>query len=357
MDWRRRDCALSEEEHLAKVEGQREALIDDLDRLSKVSPQSRDFVAGAELPEGQQVIHGVKAPQMYFVDNASQGTWNDVVSSFPSRAGTAWGSQTLSVYGRQIIARKMLPGVAYWDFTALCSGFLGPADYITMASTFHTMIIDGVPILTLSLKNEARRFITLLDAMYEARCKLILRAAAGPDELFFPETDRPSEAVRDEGDAVYSETLAEVYQDQTSPFRPNISSYEGGNVGRSGYDPDEDSDFGPVAGAGIGRGVDFGETGSFTGEDERFAYKRARSRLWEMCGARWHARQGDWWRPLPPAARRWERVASGRGDGPAGKDTSTASSSGRQAVAGVSGDVRMGEAQLLDRPAGLQGRE
>ena len=48
----------------------------------------------------------------------------------------------------------------------------------------------------------------------------------------------------DGGDAVYPETLSEIYQDQTSPFRPNISSYT--EEPRAGYDPDEDSDFGPV---------------------------------------------------------------------------------------------------------------
>ena len=98
-----------------------------------------------------------------------------------------------------------------------------------MASTFHTLILDSVPVLTLSQKNEARRFITLLDALYEARCKLIMHAEAGPDDIFFPEikeaSDSPDDTAiprseDDGGDAVYPETLSEIYQDQTSPFRP-----------------------------------------------------------------------------------------------------------------------------------------
>jgi hypothetical protein len=114
-----------------------------------------------------------------------------------------------------------------------------------------------------------------------------------------------------DGDATYPETFSEIYQDQTSPFRPNVSSYK--DEPKTGYDPDEDSDFGPVPGQGneIGRQVDFGMTGSLIGEDERFAYKRARSRLWEMCGSRWHARSDpDWWRPLPLEIRRWERSSA-----------------------------------------------
>jgi hypothetical protein len=58
----------------------------------------------------------------------------------------------------------------------------------------------------------------------------------------------------------------------------------------------------------------FQNTSKFTGEDERFAYKRAQSRLWEMCSAKWWARQDEgWWRPTPVEVRGWERVGqSGR---------------------------------------------
>src|SRR5207247_2513226 len=78
-------------------------------------------------------------------------------------------------------------GSTLWTFAALCGASLGPADYITLASTYHTLILTNVPVLTFLQKNEARRFITLLDALYEARCKLFISAAAGPDDLFFPE--------------------------------------------------------------------------------------------------------------------------------------------------------------------------
>jgi protein AFG1 len=94
----------------------------------------------------------------------------------------------------------------------------------------------------------------------------------------------------------------------------------------------------------IGRQVGFGMTGSSKGEDERFAYKRARSRLWEMCGGRWHARsEPGWWRPLPLDVRRWERTSS-----------SIPTTAGPSSV---NGDVKLGESIELDRPAGLQGKE
>jgi hypothetical protein len=56
------------------------------------------------------------------------------------------------------------------------------------------------------------------------------------------------------------------------------------------------------------RGPNFGQTVAFVGEDEKFAYKRATSRLWEMCGSRWWSRQQDgWWRPLGKDVRHWEK--------------------------------------------------
>ena len=230
-------------------------------------------------------------------------------------ASVQWESTSLKVYGRNVIIPRCVSGVTKWTFSELCCANLGPADYISIASTFHTLILEDVPVLSLLQKNEARRMITLLDALYEAHCKLLVRAAAGPDSLFFPETQGALSSTGDSsgnGDSVYSETFSEIYQDTISPFRPNISTYSA-SASPPAYTSssfpsslnslsqstrsilaDEDSDFGPTYGAGrrthgpsdgtpgtgneIGRqsSPDFGRTGIFTGEDERFAYKRAR---------------------------------------------------------------------------------
>lgn len=263
----------------------------------------------------------------------------------------SWNNTSLRVYGRNLLVPRHLSGVTKWNFNELCSTNLGPADYITLASTFHTLILTDVPILTFLQKNEARRLITLLDALYEARCKLLISAEAGPDDIFFPETKQPPKegaSTASDDDEIYPETFSEIFQDQTSPFRPNTSSYIP-SASPPSYSStplpslhsstlpstrsiltDEDSDFGPVYGAGrrshgpsdgapgagneIGRqqSPDFARTGAFTGEDERFAYKRARSRLWEMCGRRWWAREEEgWWRPLGKEVRRWERAVDG----------------------------------------------
>ncbi|KAG9879681.1 hypothetical protein KCV02_g20561, partial [Aureobasidium melanogenum] len=133
-----------------------------------------------------------------------------------------WTPSSIRVYGRTIPVPRSHNGISSWTFSELCASNFGPADYITLASTYHTIILSNVPILSLLQKNEARRFITLLDALYEARCKLLItHASAGPDEIFFPEKSSPEGQNQD---AVYAETFAEAYQDATAPFRPNILS-------------------------------------------------------------------------------------------------------------------------------------
>ncbi|KAI0455845.1 AFG1-like ATPase-domain-containing protein [Xylaria acuta] len=292
----------------------------------------------SEKPEGSSGT--ATRPEEYYISGPDhEPLWNAALSRHraTSTPDTAWKATTIIVYGRRVTIPQQCNGVVVWNFQDLVSSF-GPADYITMASTYHTFIIDNIPILVLQKKNEARRFITLLDALYEARCKLIVRAVVGPDDLFFPDAQPTTTPVpkttgqQVDADAMHSETIAEAYQDQVSPFRPNISSYN------PDLDPDSDVDVEPKRGLSK---VDFSNTAAFTGEDERFAYKRAASRLWELCGEGWHARQGDWWQPLPIEARHWE-------GGPAMKPRPW--SPGEK----TSGDITMGPSVELDEPAGLQ---
>ncbi|KAL6819281.1 AFG1-like ATPase domain-containing protein [Trichoderma camerunense] len=296
QDWRRREEHSSPDASVNQLE--------DVDGVVRVTTP-------AERTEDESKTK--KRPHYYYLFDEDEQTFTQKVQEAVSGVNSEpipWEPSKLIVYGRQIVTPRHYNGFVFWTFDKLVESF-GPADYLTMASTYHTFIIDHVPVLTILSKNEARRFITLLDAMYEARCKLIIRAENPPDDLFFPETSSPTsspgESVGNNGnantgtdDATYSETVAEVYQDQISPFRPNVSYYDTRSA-TSKYDPDQDSDFGLQK-----RPVDFGNTGAFTGEDERFAYKRAASRLWELCSARWHARTGDWWQPLTIEARHWE---------------------------------------------------
>lgn len=234
-------------------------------------------------------------------------------TSTPAPQRIPWTSFALRVYGRPLIIPLQCNGAALFTFSQLCGASLGPADYITLASTYPTIIITSVPVLTILQKNEARRFITLLDAMYEARCRLLVTAEAAPDDIFFPAAPATTSTSAEqlEGDAVHPETYSEIHQDLTSPFRPNISSY-GGSSGDLPMDSLEDEPPNRFRRPGSSytderRGPDFANIGGLTGEDERFAVKRAESRIWEMCSRGWWEKP-DLWRPLPREVRHWENV-------------------------------------------------
>ena len=69
-------------------------------------------------------------------------------------------------------------------FTDLCTANLGAADYLELARTFHTVFIDNIPILSPERRNEAIRFVNLIDALYEHKVKLLASAEADPTELY-----------------------------------------------------------------------------------------------------------------------------------------------------------------------------
>ena len=90
----------------------------------------------------------------------------------------------LSVNGRKIKIAKTAEGIAYTSFSDLCSLPLGPSDYLAIARCFHTLVLASIPRMGPSMRNQAKRFVTLIDALYEAKVNLICSAEAGPDELY-----------------------------------------------------------------------------------------------------------------------------------------------------------------------------
>jgi len=99
-------------------------------------------------------------------------------------AGAAPQSVTLDVGGRALRVAREAAGVAWFSFEELCARPLGAADYLEIAERFHTILLENIPRLTPSSREEAARFRTLIDALYEAKVKLIASAEAQPLELY-----------------------------------------------------------------------------------------------------------------------------------------------------------------------------
>lgn len=104
--------------------------------------------------------------------------WQRLTGRHPS------DSVDLDVKGRKVHVPKASMGAARFSFADLCDQPLGSLDYLRIAHEFHTILIDGIPILGPSRRNEARRLINLIDTLYDGRVCLIASAEAEPDKLY-----------------------------------------------------------------------------------------------------------------------------------------------------------------------------
>lgn len=91
---------------------------------------------------------------------------------------------TLEVQRRRIEIPQAAQGVARFDFAHLCSRPLGASDYMELARNFETIIVEGVPAMEFDRRNEAKRFITLVDVLYERKVRLVLSAEAEAEKLY-----------------------------------------------------------------------------------------------------------------------------------------------------------------------------
>ncbi len=99
-------------------------------------------------------------------------------------AGESPSSETLDVDGRTLHVRQQAAGVARFTFDELCKQPLGAADYLALARHYAAILVDGVPRMSMDQRAWAARFVTLVDALYECKTKLVMSADAQPDELY-----------------------------------------------------------------------------------------------------------------------------------------------------------------------------
>ncbi|MDJ0276330.1 cell division protein ZapE [Sphingomonas sp. 2R-10] len=106
------------------------------------------------------------------------------LTDYPVEDAANVPSCDLDIGGRTLHVPRALKGVAVFSFKRLCGEARGAPDYLAVARAFHTVILVGIPILGPENRNEAARFVTLIDALYEYRVKLLAAADAQPGELY-----------------------------------------------------------------------------------------------------------------------------------------------------------------------------
>lgn len=90
----------------------------------------------------------------------------------------------IALEGRRIPVRARCKGMAWLDFSALCEGPRSAADYIDIAQEFHTVMLGGIPVMDRDSDDAARRFVTLIDELYDRHVNLVCTADAAPAELY-----------------------------------------------------------------------------------------------------------------------------------------------------------------------------
>lgn len=257
--------------------------------LPLASPTDYRMVAGSGVGAGgggvwlcpETVSSGGRAGTPADAESAFKASWEALVK------GCELEAVNLQAQGRAVAVPCAAPSVkaARFHFDDLCSKPLYSADYQVIAQSFSHVHIDGVPRLTLSERNEVRRFITLVDTLYEHRVRVVIRAAAPAPKLFTP-VFRP-------GGSAAPKPVAAVAADGASPAGaspaaepevplPTVATAQDAPVGTSGGN----------ATAAATSGAPAVASKSSSSYDEVFAFDRTVSRLMEMQSEGY--RTGEW---------------------------------------------------------------
>jgi cell division protein ZapE len=118
--------------------------------------------------------------------DAINGAFNKALDEAWRRltGGHAGAEQRLAVKGRTLLVPCAAMGVARFSFGDLCGEPLAAADYLRIAHEFHTVVLDRIPVMDHDRRNEAKRFIILIDTLYDNAVKLVASAAAEPEALY-----------------------------------------------------------------------------------------------------------------------------------------------------------------------------
>ncbi|XP_026666106.2 putative ATPase N2B isoform X2 [Phoenix dactylifera] len=222
--------------------------------LSKLEENCQKILVGSEIDHRRLIPNTTGDQCHYFWPSNSdahreyEAMWHDITK----QAGENIAPRIISVmFGRSLEVPESCNGIARFNFEYLCGRPVGAADYIAVARNFHTVFISGIPVMSMRIRDKARRFITLLDELYNHHCRLVCLAAASIDDLF---------QGTDEG-ALFD---LESFQFETET--------EGGKLRRD-----------VLAAGSAGSGPPpSGIISLLSGQEEMFAFRRAVSRLIEM---------------------------------------------------------------------------
>ncbi|XP_044480750.1 putative ATPase N2B isoform X1 [Mangifera indica] len=222
--------------------------------VSKLEKHCEIIAIGSEIDYRRLIAQRCMDQVHYFwpLDGGALTAFETMWEQVTNQLGGKITSYTIPVmFGRTLEVPQSCNGVARLTFEYLCSRPLGAADYIAVAQNYHTVFISDIPVMSMRIRDKARRFITLIDELYNYHCCLVCSAASSIDDLF---------QGTEEG------TLFDL---ESFQFETEI---EGGKLRRNVLAE------GSVSSGGSPTGI----ISMLSGQEEMFAFRRAVSRLIEM---------------------------------------------------------------------------
>ena len=128
-------------------------------------------------------LRALEQADVYYAPHGEQ-TLQTLKARFSAIAGVAEEGGEITIEGRDIPTVARAEGAVWFDFSALCDGPRGVADYIEIALCHHTLFLSDVPAFTNDNNDAARRFINLIDELYDRNVNLIISAASAPETLY-----------------------------------------------------------------------------------------------------------------------------------------------------------------------------
>ncbi|XP_057959657.1 uncharacterized protein LOC131152068 isoform X2 [Malania oleifera] len=222
--------------------------------VAELEKHCEDILIGSEI-DYRRLIAQRSIDQVHFfwpLDSASCNEFEKMWDEVTNHHGGRIISRAIPVmFGRKLEVPESCNGVARFKFDYLCGQPVGAADYIALAKNYHTVFISDIPVMSMRIRDKARRFITLVDELYNHHCCLFCSAASSIDNLF---------QGTEEG---------ALFDLESFQFETEI---EGGKLRRNVLAE------GNVSSGGEAAGI----ISILSGQEEMFAFRRAVSRLIEM---------------------------------------------------------------------------
>ncbi|XP_010250073.1 PREDICTED: lactation elevated protein 1 isoform X2 [Nelumbo nucifera] len=222
--------------------------------VAKLEQHCQIVAVGSEIDYRRYIAKRSIDQVHYFwpLDSHAVKEFDKIWCKIINKSGGRISATTIPVmFGRTLEVPESCNGVARFTFEYLCGRPVGAADYIAIAKNYHTVFISDIPVMSMRIRDKARRFITLIDELYNHHCCLFCTVASSIDDIF---------QGTDEGTLFDLESFQFETEIEGTRLRRDVLAK--GSVG-SGGSP-----------AGI--------ASLLSGQEEMFAFRRAVSRLIEM---------------------------------------------------------------------------